>query len=464
MSDAIITVENLSKKYLVAHQFDSQSRSNYTALRDVIGREIRNVARKTVDVVRGRQIVQGDEVEEFWALKDVGFEVKQGEVLGIIGRNGAGKSTLLKILSRITEPTKGRVVLRGRVASLLEVGTGFHPELTGRENIFLNGAILGMSRAEIKRKFDEIVAFAEVEKFLDTPVKHYSSGMYVRLAFAVAAHLEPEILVIDEVLAVGDTEFQKKCLGKMDEVSRQEGRTILFVSHNMAAVRPTCGATAIWLDSGSIHKRGVAREVIMEYLSDRKSGRERVVRLADARRSQWVIDDRLRLRSIEWLCDLPLRHGEPIKTRISFQYEISLIGGDRRNRDFPISRASGCLPMRPIFKKATGRSSRYPEIIPLTWAIKALPLAPSFYSLDIGCRSGNSHLLDYLPSCSQVEVVSGPPLLDSWQKRSRACASPANGPGSLLDGQASCSSFHGRRLQSLRRPSPRLRIIMRHVG
>ena len=164
-------------------------------------------------------MVQGDEIEEFWALKDVSFEVKQGEVLGIIGRNGAGKSTLLKILSRITEPTEGRVLLRGRVASLLEVGTGFHPELTGRENIFLNGAILGMTQREIRRKFDEIVAFAEVEKFLDTPVKHYSSGMYVRLAFAVAAHFEPEILIVDEVLAVGDSEFQKKCIGKMDSVA-----------------------------------------------------------------------------------------------------------------------------------------------------------------------------------------------------------------------------------------------------
>ena len=172
-------------------------------------------------------MVQGDEVEEFWALKDVSFEVKQGEVLGIIGRNGAGKSTLLKILSRITEPTEGRVLLRGASASLLEVGTGFHPELTGRENIFLNGAILGMTQREIRKKFDEIVAFAEVEKFLDTPVKHYSSGMYVRLAFAVAAHLEPEILIVDEVLAVGDAEFQKKCLGKMDEVSKSQGRTVL---------------------------------------------------------------------------------------------------------------------------------------------------------------------------------------------------------------------------------------------
>src|SRR3984957_9072824 len=234
MSDILIHVENLSKRYLVGHR--SEQIEQYIALRDVINREVRNFARKTVDVIRVRQIVQGDEIEEFWALNDVSFEVKQGEVLGIIGGNGAGKSTLLKILSRITEPDRGRVTLRGRVASLLEVGTGFHPELTGRENIFLNGAILGMPRVEIKAKFDEIVAFAEVEPFLDTPVKRYSSGMYVRLAFSVAAHLEPEILVVDEVLAVGDAEFQKKCLGKMDDVA-DEGRTILFVSHNMGAVQ-----------------------------------------------------------------------------------------------------------------------------------------------------------------------------------------------------------------------------------
>ena len=192
--------------------------------------------------------------EDFWALRDVSFEVKQGEVLGIIGRNGAGKSTLLKVLSRITEPTEGRVTLEGRVASLLEVGTGFHPELTGRENIFLNGAILGMARAEITGKFDEIVAFAEVETFLDTPVKRYSSGMYVRLAFAVAAHLEPEILIVDEVLAVGDAEFQKKCLGRMSEVAAG-GRTVLFVSHNMNAVEGLC-TTALCLEGGSVKGHG----------------------------------------------------------------------------------------------------------------------------------------------------------------------------------------------------------------
>jgi lipopolysaccharide transport system ATP-binding protein len=265
MSDPIITVENLSKKYLVGHNSGIRSRSNYIALRDVIGSEIRNIVRKTIGVIRGQQVVYGDEIEEFWALRDVSFEVKQGEVLGIIGRNGAGKSTLLKILSRVTDPTYGRVALRGRVASLLEVGTGFHPELTGRENVFLNGAILGMTGAEIKRKFDEIVAFAEVERFLDTPVKHYSSGMYVRLAFAVAAHLEPEILIVDEVLAVGDFKFQQKCLGKMSEVARED-RTVLFVSHNMAVIK-ALATKSILLDRGGIVARGGTEGVIAKYLT-----------------------------------------------------------------------------------------------------------------------------------------------------------------------------------------------------
>jgi lipopolysaccharide transport system ATP-binding protein len=261
MSDIAITVENLSKSYLIGHQ----SQREYT-LRDIIGREARNFMRKASDLLHGRQIVQGDEVEELWALKDVTFKVKQGDVLGIIGRNGAGKSTLLKILSRITEPTEGRMLLRGRVGSLLEVGIGFHPELTGRENIFLNGAILGMSRKQIERKFDEIVAFAEIEKFLDTPVKRYSSGMYVRLAFAVAAHLEADILIVDEVLAVGDVEFQKKCLGKMSEVAGG-GRTVLFVSHNLAAITRIC-KSAIVLSAG--HVQGIydnVEQAVSQYLS-----------------------------------------------------------------------------------------------------------------------------------------------------------------------------------------------------
>lgn len=262
MSDIAISVENLSKSYLVGH--NSAQAERYTALRDVVSRNARNLARKTRDMFSGRAIVQGDEVEEFWALKDVSFEVKRGEVLGIIGRNGAGKSTLLKILSRITEPTSGRIKIAGRVASLLEVGTGFHPELSGRENIFLNGAILGMRREEIVRKFDEIVDFSGVEKFLDTPVKRYSSGMYVRLAFAVAAHLEPEILIIDEVLAVGDAEFQKKCLGKMQDVGK-EGRTVLFVSHNLAAVRNLC-SSALLLDKGAVISIGSVGTVLADYM------------------------------------------------------------------------------------------------------------------------------------------------------------------------------------------------------
>jgi len=266
MSETIISVENLSKSYLVGHR--TGRRERYTALRDVLIREARNFSRKAVDLFRGRQIVQGDEIEEFWALKDVNFEVKQGEVVGIIGHNGAGKSTLLKILSRITEPTQGRIVLRGRTASLLEVGTGFHPELTGRENIFLNGAILGMAQREIRAKFDEIVAFSGVERFVDTPVKHFSSGMYVRLAFAVAAFLEPEILVIDEVLAVGDAEFQKKCLGKMSEIAHG-GRTILFVSHNLTAVRNLC-SHAIVLQNGRASPKEDIQSAIDRYSKEQK--------------------------------------------------------------------------------------------------------------------------------------------------------------------------------------------------
>jgi lipopolysaccharide transport system ATP-binding protein len=235
----IIKVENLGKSYIIAHE----GRERYTALRDVIAGK----AKKIFTFNRSKNNhLHSFTKEEYWALRDVNFKVQDGDRVGIIGRNGAGKSTLLKILSRITEPTRGSVKIKGKVASLLEVGTGFHPELTGSENIFLNGAILGMSRTEVKKKFDEIVDFAEVEKFLDTPVKRYSSGMYVRLAFAVAAHLEPEILVVDEVLAVGDAQFQKKCLGKMEDVSKNEGRTILFVSHNMAAVQKLCDRVLVF--------------------------------------------------------------------------------------------------------------------------------------------------------------------------------------------------------------------------
>jgi lipopolysaccharide transport system ATP-binding protein len=259
VSPIVIRAEGLGKKYLIGHE---TGRPRYVALRDVLVQGGKNIFRKTKGLTLRAEA--RPETEEFWALKNVNFELGSGEVLGIVGRNGAGKSTLLKILSRITEPSAGRVTVRGRVASLLEVGTGFHPELTGRENIFLNGAVLGMKRAEIKRKFDEIVNFAEVEKFLDTPVKRYSSGMYVRLAFAVAAHLEPEILVVDEVLAVGDAEFQKKCLNKMGEVA-SGGRTVLFVSHNLSAVADLC-TKALLLEKGQIECVGTPEQVITAYI------------------------------------------------------------------------------------------------------------------------------------------------------------------------------------------------------
>lgn len=262
----VITVENLSKRYIIGHQ----KQVRYTALRDVMADAVKRGIKNLLPFSSGGN---ADSVrEEFWALNDIGFEIQQGDRVGIIGRNGAGKSTLLKILSRITEPTTGKVKISGRVASLLEVGTGFHPELTGRENIFLNGAILGMSKVEIKKKFDEIVAFAEVEKFLDTPVKHYSSGMYVRLAFAVAAHLEPEILIVDEVLAVGDMSFQKKCLGKMEEVGK-DGRTVLFVSHNMAMISNLC-QKGIVLKQGGLLFQGEMSEAVLAYYQDNRDGKQ----------------------------------------------------------------------------------------------------------------------------------------------------------------------------------------------
>src|ERR1700730_2171622 len=251
MQNYLISVENLSKRFWIGHQTDRHAALRDAAsLRLVLRREIGNFARRAVRLISGEQQVQGDEIEEFWALRNVSFEVKQGEVLGIIGRNGAGKSTLLKILSRVTEPSDGRVVLNGRMASLLEVGTGFHPDLTGRENILLNGAILGMSRKEIRSKFDEIIEFAQIDRFVDTPVKRYSSGMYVRLAFAIAAHLDSEILIVDEVLAVGDAQFQEKCLKKMNEIATQN-RTVLFVSHNINSVLALCNK-GILLEKGEV--------------------------------------------------------------------------------------------------------------------------------------------------------------------------------------------------------------------
>lgn len=253
----VIKVDALGKRYFIPHE----EREKYTALRDVISSKVKKIVKRSTKHKPTK--------EEFWALKDVSFEVMRGEAIGIIGRNGAGKSTLLKLLSRITEPTKGIIEIEGRVATLLEVGTGFHPELTGMENIYLNGAILGMKRPEIRKKFDEIVDFSGVEKFLDTPVKKYSNGMYMRLAFAIAAHLEPDILIIDEVLAVGDADFQEKCLGKMNEVTKEGGRTVLFVSHNLSAVQQLC-RRSVWLQNGKLRQIGPTQNIIGQYLNTKE--------------------------------------------------------------------------------------------------------------------------------------------------------------------------------------------------
>jgi len=288
MSDVSIRIEHLSKQYRIG-----AVRQPYYSLRETLTNAALTPLRNIRSILQG--VKQPAERNYIWALDDISFEVKQGEAIGVIGRNGAGKSTLLKILSRITKPTKGRAELYGRVSSMLEVGTGFHPELTGRENIYLNGAILGMRRNEIDRKFDEIVAFAETEQFLDTPVKFYSSGMYVRLAFAVAAHLEPEILVVDEVLAVGDAAFQKKCLGKLEDVA-EGGRTVLFVSHNMAAINRLC-SRAVLLNAGKVVEDGSALEVTAKYLSG--AGEESGTRVWDLKNAPGT--EELKLISIKLL-------------------------------------------------------------------------------------------------------------------------------------------------------------------
>jgi len=310
MSSVAIKVENLGKKYLIGHQKSGDLRSSISnKLKDLMGKS-------------------NSIKEEFWALRDIDFEIKQGEAVGIIGRNGAGKSTLLKILSRITAPTTGRFEINGRVSSLLEVGTGFHMELTGRENIYLNGTILGMKRSEIKAKFDQIVDFSGVEKFLDTPVKHYSSGMKVRLAFSVAAHLEPKILIVDEVLAVGDAEFQKKCLGKMDEVSKSEGRTILFVSHNLAAVSQLC-QKGILLSQGELLEISQVNNVISSYVSQGKQAvHDNTLINLDLRKG----DGQFRIKTIRMLND----RMEPIRiarTGSELNFEIKF--------DRPISKKEG---------------------------------------------------------------------------------------------------------------------------
>ena len=321
--NAVIKAENLGKKYIIGHQ---KQRGGAT-LRDAMTHTARGIWQRIRHPLSPNR--ESIDLEELWALKDVNFEVQQGERIGIIGRNGAGKSTLLKVLSRITEPTTGKVRIKGRVSSLLEVGTGFHPELTGRENVFLNGAILGMTRQEVKRKFDEIIAFAELEKFLDTPVKRYSSGMYVRLAFAVAAHLEPEILIVDEVLAVGDAAFQKKCLGKMENVAG-EGRTVLLVSHNMVAIEHLCSRVLL-LQEGGLLFAGDTFVAINAYLAQGADEHHGSVDLHEhpgrVACSNQPVFQRITLRNAAGVPSRFFRMGEDI----TFELEIDL--GERELRE-----------------------------------------------------------------------------------------------------------------------------------
>jgi len=393
MSTAAIRVQNLSKKYVLRHQM--QGRSRYVALRDVLAEKATALFRRGAnDATR----------EDFWAVKDVSFDIAKGEAIGIVGRNGAGKSTLLKLLSRITEPTSGRIEIDGRVASLLEVGTGFHPELTGRENIYLNGAILGMQRVEIKRKFDEIVAFAEVEKFLDTPVKRYSSGMYMRLAFAVAAHLESEILIVDEVLAVGDSAFQKKCLGKMRDVG-QSGRTVLFVSHNMEALSRIC-SKCVYLIKGQVHMIGETRKVLTEYASNTQKETGEVDLTKLPRRFEGSGAARMyRLRSIQknpgagaWCFE----YGAPVQFAIDFEVFKTL-----EDPDMGYSIFSG-MGME-LVSTTTHQSTPLPNLKPgkyeMRMTIPHMPLNPGTYLLALGLTAagrGADHILDVV----QLEIVS----------------------------------------------------------
>jgi lipopolysaccharide transport system ATP-binding protein len=399
--DVLILAEGLGKKFMIGHV---AARERYIALRDELVRGAHSIWRKTLDMVYGRPVIVGDSIEEFWALKDVSFQVKRGEVLGIIGHNGAGKSTLLKILSRITEPTEGRVMINGRVASLLEVGTGFHPELSGRENIYLNGTILGMTRAEIRHKFDEIVAFAEIEKFLDTPAKRYSSGMYVRLAFAVAAHLDPEILIVDEVLAVGDAGFQKKSLEKMSKVA-SGGRTVLFVSHNMTAIENLC-RSCIALQNGRIFSSGPTTDVLTEYLGTRETVKgEFDLSLLTGRDGAGPLRfARMRLVSENDLIVYRPRVGETLSFYLRFS------GSDATPKTARVSVAF-CTNRGTTLFICDTRSARKDDIRiadgdVLKLTIPELPLSAGTYRLRFYLERGDT-IEDWITDGVEIEVADG---------------------------------------------------------
>jgi lipopolysaccharide transport system ATP-binding protein len=403
----MISIEGLSKRYFIGHQ--SIKRESYTSLRDVISREMRAFARKASDFVHGEQIVQGDTIEEFWALRDISFDIKQGEVIGIIGPNGAGKSTLLKVLSRITEPTSGRVKITGRVASLLEVGTGFHPELTGRENIFLNGAILGMKRSDIRKHFDEIVAFSGVEKFLDTPVKRYSSGMYLRLAFAVAAHLEPDILVIDEVLAVGDSEFQKKCIGKMQDAT-SGGRTVLFVSHNMSAIRSLTKRSAV-LAQGRVVFDGDTDSAIEAYAKTSNVTVKNSMLVGrgahTAIRSATFLDEQGDPQT-HYIPGSPLRIDLTIETdgTPGMSLEVFLLGQEKQR-----------LAMASLHQFERTNLPMVPGKYRVFFELEGVWIASGSYSLDVTTSVANSNWDHYVADAITFEVMASNRKSGTWDFR-----------------------------------------------
>lgn len=392
MSQAVITVENLGKKYVIG----KRKQEKYSTLRDTITSGTKSII-KNITTSEKINHNQG----EFWALKDISFQINQGDRIGIVGRNGAGKSTLLKILSRITEPTKGRVKLRGRVASLLEVGTGFHPELTGRENIFLNGAILGMSKLEIKQKFDEIVDFAEVENFLETPVKRYSSGMYVRLAFAVAAHLEPEILIVDEVLAVGDAQFQKKCIGKMKDAGK-EGRTILFVTHNMAILPNFC-SRGILLDQGQITVDNSVSEVVSKYLNILENASSQDLGLRTDRRGKGEV----KLTKIEFFIpdDSGIKNILATGSSAKFIFHLNQIKPGLscvftfyNQHNQPVANFNSTIQSQDDWKNSTGTK--------ISCEIDELLLVPGQYQLNVGIIC-NKEIQDHLEAAAIITVEPG---------------------------------------------------------
>lgn len=400
MSNSVIQVENLGKCYRIDHQQIART----TTFREAIVAETKSIARRLLN--RKPKLRQSSSQEEFWALQGVSFDVQQSDRVGIIGRNGAGKSTLLKLLSRITEPTCGRIRVRGRVASLLEVGTGFHPELTGRENVYLNGAILGMARSEIARKFDEIVAFAEVEKFLDTPVKRYSSGMYVRLAFAVAAHLEPEILIVDEVLAVGDTQFQKKCLSKMEDVGK-DGRTVLLVSHNMQTINSLCNR-AIVLESGTVSFIGESQQAIDIYLDNSRRLMEKIPLIERRDRHG---SGRVKASSFRVLNSF----GETVSTLKSgsdYEFEFGYVNFTGRHLEDVIvsfnildDKGQTILLFRTSFTNSNVILN--PDSGVVRCRVNTLPLANGLYHLHIFFSYRESEVLDYILDAVSIVVEGG---------------------------------------------------------